>query len=164
MNKIIIVMMIVLLFPMQTYAYEYKNSVYYIEGTLDSQSKQPVIVYAANFIKQINPECDPYFLYLWVSNYMEYDSIKFKNKNKYTYNATTSLIQHKGTCVDFSLLYCVLCRALGYNCNIVVGADDKNPHMWNEVFYKGKWIQVDILFSEYSETTEYESYVSYKIK
>lgn len=164
MKKIFIVIIIVLAMTTQTYAYEYKESVYYIDGTLDSQSKQPEIIYAANFIKQVNPNCDPYFLYLFLKDYLKYDNVKLKNKNNYIYNAETALIQRKGTCVDYALLYCSLCRALGYECNIVVGADDKNPHMWNEVFYNGKWIQVDILFREYSETTEYEPYVSYKIK
>lgn len=162
MKRIFIVIIMVLAMTSNIYAYDYIDQVYYIEGTLDSQAQQPQIVYAANFIKQVNPECGTYYLYEFVMEYMEYDSTKFSNRENYTYNATTALNERKGTCVDYSLLYCALSRALGYECNIVV--TEKGNHCINEVYDGEKWIQVDTTNGYYKVTDLFEQYVTYKIK
>lgn len=161
MNKIILVIMIVLLFPVQSYAYESYDKISYIDGTLDEQANNKLIEYTAMLIKLGKPKCDPYFIYQFVIDYMDYDEIKFSNKEKYTYSAATALIEHKGTCVDYSLLYNALCRALGYECNIVVGGI--NPHMWNEVYYNDKWIQIDTTRRFYTDSN-FDDYIDYKIK
>lgn len=153
--------MIVVLFPVQSYAYESYNTISYIDGTLDEQANNKLIVYAAMFIKLGKPKCDPHSIYQFVIDYMEFDEIKLANKEKYTYSAVTALRERKGTCVDYALLYNALCRALGYECNIVVGG--VNPHMWNEVYYNGKWIQIDTVREFYTDS-DFDDYIDYKIK
>ena len=83
MKKIILVVMIVLLFPVQSYAYEYREKVSYIEGTLEEQANSKEIIKAAEILKECNKSVnDTYFIYLFVKYYIEYDFDKFKNREK----------------------------------------------------------------------------------
>lgn len=155
--------MIILMFPVQSYAYEYREKVSYIEGTLEEQANSKEIIKAAEILKECNKSVnDTYFVYLFVKDYIEYDFDKFKNRENYTYNAVTALKERKGTCVDFSLLYAALCRAMGYECNIVVSLN--GAHARNEVYDGRQWVQVDCAMEYYKVTDEYEPYVTYKIK
>lgn len=161
-RKLILIITIVILITSNVYAYPIKSTTSYIDGTLENQANQIEIQAAANIIKQIHPNADPYFIYLFVAEYMDYDFEKRDNKDNYKYNAVISLREGKGTCVDFSLLYATLCRALGYECNLVV--THRASHMRNEVYDGKQWVQVDVTWGYYKVTDSYEASVTYKIK
>lgn len=161
-RKLLLIITIVILLTSNVYAYKYSNTTKYMDGTLENQAKQIEIQMAANIIKQINPNADPYFIYLFVIEYMDYDFAKKDNKEDYMYSSVTALNERKGTCVDFSLLYASLCRALGYNCNLVVSHNA--AHMRNEVYDGNQWVQVDTTMEYYTVTDTYEVSVTYKIK
>lgn len=160
-RKLLLIITIVMLITSNVYAYPIKSTTSYIDGTLENQANQIEIQMAASIIKQINPNADPYFIYLFVIEYMDYDFEKRDNKDYYTYSAVTALNERKGTCVDFSLLYCSLCRALGYECNLVV--THNAAHMRNEVYDGKQWVQVDASREYYTVTDTYEISVTYKI-
>lgn len=161
-RKLLLIITIVMLLTTNVYAYKYSNTTKYMDGTLESQSALFEIQMAASIIKQIHPNADPYFIYLFVIEYMDYDFEKKDNKENYMYSSVTALNDRKGTCVDFSLLYASLCRALGYECNLVV--INKASHMRNEVYDGKQWVQVDVTWGYYKVTDSYEASVTYKIK
>lgn len=80
----------------------------------------------------------------WVHEYITYD-LSFADKNM---SVAQIMLERRGVCGDYSLLFTTLSRSLGYPSRFVNGyaySDVQNEwigHAWAEV-YLGKWVSVD---------------------
>lgn len=63
----------------------------------------------------------------------------------YTYTADTAydlVVNGKGTCSAYALVYKDAMDKLGIDCTVVI--DDDKSHAWNQIVVDGKWYNVDV--------------------
>lgn len=82
--------------------------------------------------------------------YEEPDDHKEKcNTQKYSvFNADSCLVHKKAICSGYSMTFCYLAQALGYDCICIVGTADGGLHMWNAVKIDGNWYLLDLTFDD----------------
>lgn len=80
------------------------------------------------------------YVHDYLINNSEYD---------YTYKATTMydlLVNGKGTCNSYSMVFKSAMDKLGVECIIVALSD--NSHAWNQINVDGKWYNIDVTWDE----------------
>lgn len=130
------------------------------EKYIDSES--PVVIEAAT--SAVGDETNPYKIAEKLNNFiiskLEYDYERMEERYVETLNASEILKIGKGTCMDYSILYTALLRAVGIPAKYIQGVpiytiaceDDKEyetDHAWVEIKLPGYgWIPIDITAEE----------------
>ena len=59
-----------------------------------------------------------------------------------------ALIENKTLCNGYASAFQMLVSRAGYNCSLVAGRCNNNPHSWNFIEINNNWYQVDVTFDE----------------
>lgn len=82
------------------------------------------------------------------------------NTQKYSvFNADSCLVHKKAICSGYSMTFCYLAQAIGYDCICVNGDTNVGDHMWNAVKLDGKWYLVELTWDDdYKEKSKNFNY------
>ncbi len=92
-------------------------------------------------------------LYKWVTNYFQYDVVRWKKIGSFKeYSVQEIISRKKGVCRDLAMVYKALCDEVGLDCHYVTGSVPRKKfglfasfegHAWNIVKIDDKWHHVD---------------------
>lgn len=93
----------------------------------------------------------------------EHGFLRFVPMNETFENRSTDpidiLLNGKGRCEEFSILYVSACLALGYQARLLVAVHLNIPvHVWAEVKINGSWIHVDPSDSVWNQPSHYKTF------
>ena len=147
------------------------NSFTSINTSIDSQGEITIkvnYIYTKEQISYINNEVDliinQYYdknqdmkenikkIHDYIINDTTYDVNYKKNKDKYTFNAYGTLLNHLATCNGYSDLMAIILSKLGIdNYKIAynpTGDTNNDGHVWNAVYIDGKWLHLDLTWDD----------------
>lgn len=147
------------------------NSFTSINTSIDSQGEITIkvnYIYTKEQITYINNEVDliikQYYdknqdmkenikkIHDYIINDTTYDVNYKKNKDKYTFNAYGTLLNHLATCNGYSDLMAIILSKLGIdNYKIAynpTGDTNDDGHVWNAVYIDGKWLHLDLTWDD----------------
>lgn len=147
------------------------NSFTSINTSIDSQGEITIkvnYIYTKEQISYINNEVDliikQYYdknqdmkenikkIHDYIINDTTYDVNYKKNKDKYTFNAYGTLLNHLATCNGYSDLMAIILSKLGIdNYKIAynpTGDTNDDGHVWNAVYIDGKWLHLDLTWDD----------------
>lgn len=88
-----------------------------------------------------------FYLYEYLTGYFTYD------ETQSIYDAYSLLVEGRGVCQAFSLLFFDLCERLGIPSEIVICPTMR--HQWNRVYLDGVWLEVDLVWDLAEGTDAY---------
>lgn len=130
-----------------------------IQNVKWKRSDEP-IKYAAKTtkgIKEAKVALEIFHKYI-VSN-IEYDYEKIpKLKSDYVPSISTTFLDNKGICYDYSALLASFMRSRGFPARLVKGYCNHvdGYHAWNEIYVDGKWIVIDSTVDAGSGSLEFK--------
>ncbi len=136
-----------------------KQLIYFNGMTLDNavESNEDIGRMALSIIGPAAEEREKaYLLYKWISDNIEYDSLKAKQIFSDTANLESGAIvafkTGRGICFDIACLYVAMCRTAGvrvrFITGIAYGGSGWESHSWNQIFdpEENRWLNVDATF------------------
>lgn len=105
----------------------------------------------------VKDETDPWMKAIKIEEWVA-ENVKTKNFSTAFAPAEEVARELAGDCTEHGVLTAAMCRAAGVPCRVVVGlvyAEPKGdsgfgPHLWNEVYVKGRWVAIDSAFKQSS--------------
>jgi len=172
--------------PTQYNYYQFKDiydDIKYIDSDLDYKIKHLHIILEIDYymnaeqtriaekaLAKLEKELTPIIKYQY-SNYQKVVVIHNKVLEQLTYfkNERTSysifgaLLENKGVCMSYGLLFQRLCEYFNIPCKIVVGdileSNRDAKHMWNMVKLYGQWYHVDTTWDDTDDKKSYKYFL-----
>jgi transglutaminase-like putative cysteine protease len=96
----------------------------------------------------------------YICRALEYAHVKAIQGGSYASDPDDTLRLRLGTCLDYAVLFCAMCRSQGIPCKVIYGyattAGKTVNHAWNQAYHGGAWHEYDLTYKDSGKTAKYE--------
>ncbi len=150
-----------------TFEYYYSRNSTFIKlySAFSKQEQQKAVEKLNNKVSEIisciPKNSDEYETELFLHDYIiknctyEKDSSNLQSKPK-VFNSYGCLVEGNAVCEGFSKSMQLLMNCVGIKCQLIMGARESEPHMWNVANINGDWYHVDVTWDGAGSFRKYD--------